>query len=111
MAPLGQQRLLGDRPATLPLSSRAYPDFLLHSSQQRHFVVLRKENHIQSTEAATLDRKSGEADLSRRAVEGPAVLSIPNLVLRKAATLGLSSRLPRRAVGAWQERVRGSAGS
>jgi hypothetical protein len=28
---------------------------------------------MQLTEAATLDRKSGEADLSRRAVEGPAV--------------------------------------
>ncbi len=28
-------------------------------------VVLLKENHMQLTEAATLDRKSGEADLSR----------------------------------------------
>jgi hypothetical protein len=28
---------------------------------------------MQLTEAATLDRKSGEADLSRRAVEGSAV--------------------------------------
>jgi hypothetical protein len=35
-------------------------------------VVLPKENHTQLTEAATLDRKSGEADLSRRAVEGSA---------------------------------------
>ena len=37
------------------------------------YVVLPKENHMQLTEAATLDRKSGEADLSRRAVEGSAV--------------------------------------
>ncbi len=29
------------------------------------YVVLPKENHMQLTEAATLDRKSGEADLSR----------------------------------------------
>jgi hypothetical protein len=36
-------------------------------------VVLPKENHMQLTEAATLDRKSGGADLSRRAVEGSAV--------------------------------------
>jgi hypothetical protein len=36
-------------------------------------VVLSKENHTQLTEAATLDRKSGEADLSRRAEEGSAV--------------------------------------
>ncbi len=34
------------------------------------YVVLLKENHMQLTEAAALDRKSGEADLSRRAV-GP----------------------------------------
>jgi hypothetical protein len=37
------------------------------------YVVLLKENHMQLTEAATLDRKSGGADLSRRAVEGSAV--------------------------------------
>jgi hypothetical protein len=44
-------------------------------------VVLLKENHIQLFEAATLDRKSGEADLSRRAVEGSAVRhsGAPNL--------------------------------
>ncbi len=43
-------------------------------------MVLPKENHMQLTEAATLDRKSGEAYLSRpprlavgRAVEGSAV--------------------------------------
>ena len=36
-------------------------------------VVLSKENHTQLTEAATLDRKSGGADLSRRAVEGSAL--------------------------------------
>src|SRR5579859_6053159 len=37
------------------------------------YVVLLKENHMQLFEAATLDRKSGEADLSRRAVEESAV--------------------------------------
>jgi hypothetical protein len=37
------------------------------------YVVLPKENHTQLTVAATLDRKSGGADLSRRAVEGSAV--------------------------------------
>jgi hypothetical protein len=36
-------------------------------------AVLLKENHMQLIEAAALDRKSGEADLSRRAVEGSAV--------------------------------------
>ena len=46
-----------------PLSSRAYPDFLLHCSHRRPpDVVLFKENHTQPTEAATLDRKSGEAE-------------------------------------------------
>ena len=37
------------------------------------YVVLLKENHMQLTEAATLDRKSGEADLSRlpRRAVGP----------------------------------------
>jgi hypothetical protein len=45
------------------LSSRAYPDFLLHCSHRRPpDVVLFKENHTQPTEAATLDRKSGEAE-------------------------------------------------
>jgi hypothetical protein len=48
------------------LSSRAQPDFLLHGSSTNPDVVLFKENHTQPTEAATLDRKSGEA-------EGPAV--------------------------------------
>jgi hypothetical protein len=45
------------------------------------YVVLRKENHMQLFEAATLDRKSGQADLSRRAVEGSAVRhsGAPNL--------------------------------
>jgi hypothetical protein len=37
------------------------------------YVVLPKENHMQLTEATTLDRKSGVADLTRRAVEGSAV--------------------------------------
>ena len=36
-------------------------------------VVLSKENHTRLTEATTLDRESGEADLSRRAGEGSAV--------------------------------------
>jgi hypothetical protein len=44
-------------------------------------VVLFKENHTQPTEAENFDRKSGEADLSRRAVEGSAVRhsGAPNL--------------------------------
>ena len=64
----------------LLLSSRAYPDFLLHSSHQSAYVVLLKENHTRF-EAAILDRKSGEADLSRLAVEGSAVRhsGAPNL--------------------------------
>ena len=37
------------------------------------YVVLPKENHKQLAEATSLDRKSGGADLSRRAVEGSAV--------------------------------------
>jgi hypothetical protein len=60
------------------------------------YVVLPKENHMQSTEAATLDRKSGEADLSRRAVEGSAVpRTLPGSVFRQSE---VESR-PRRAVG------------
>jgi hypothetical protein len=45
------------------------------------YVVLLKENHMQLFEAATLHRKSGEADLSRRAVEESAVRhsGAPNL--------------------------------
>jgi hypothetical protein len=56
------------------------------------YVVLPKENHMQLTEAATLDRKSGEADLSRRAVEGSAVRhsGAPNLPL-------YNSKLPRQS--------------
>jgi len=51
------------KPLPFPLSSRAYPDFLLHSSHRRHLcVVLPKENHMQLAEAATLDRKSGGAE-------------------------------------------------
>jgi len=39
----------------------AYRDFLPHRSHRRPpHVVLRKENHTQLTEAATLDRKSGK---------------------------------------------------
>jgi hypothetical protein len=47
------------------------------------YVVLSKENHMQSIEAATLDRKSGVADLSRRAVEGSAVLFTLSRLFRK----------------------------
>jgi hypothetical protein len=41
-----------------PLSSRAYPDFLLHRSHGDHLCG----SHMLSTEAATLDRKSGGAE-------------------------------------------------
>jgi hypothetical protein len=50
-----------------PLSSRAYPDFLLHRLTSDHVCGSPQENHMQSTAATTLDRKSGGA-------EGPAVL-------------------------------------
>jgi hypothetical protein len=54
------------------------------------YVVLPKENHMQLTEAATLDRKSGKA-------EGSAVLrTFPGNVLTERS--GVES-LPRRAVG------------
>ena len=62
------------------------------------YVVLPKENHMQLTEAATLDRKSGEA-------EGSAV---PRIYLGNAqhhAQTELSSRLPRRAVGPKRTRI------
>jgi hypothetical protein len=46
-----------------PLSSRAYPEFPASPlSLATTYVVLPKENHMQSTEAATLDGKSGEAE-------------------------------------------------
>jgi hypothetical protein len=48
-------------------------------------VVLFKENHMQSTEAATLDRKSGEA-------EGSAVPHPNNQLWLEAAPSPLSSR-------------------
>jgi hypothetical protein len=44
-----------------------------------------KENDMQLTEAATPDRKSGGADLSRRAVEGSAVSLSPQRILRLQA--------------------------
>ena len=50
------------------------------------YVVLPKENHMQLTEAATLDRKSGEADLPRPAVEGSAVFH-PYPVVRMCSSL------------------------
>src|SRR5580700_7397691 len=56
-----------------PLSSRRTRISYFTALTGAAYVVLLKENHMQSTEAATLDRKSGEADLSRRAVEGSAV--------------------------------------
>src|SRR5580693_2659694 len=63
------------------------------------YVVLPKENHMQLTEAATLDRKSGEAegsavprtfpgnvfDRSASAVEGPTVSS-PRLMKYRTTT-------------------------
>jgi hypothetical protein len=56
------------------------------------FVVLPKENHMQWTEATTLDRKSGEA-------EGSAVPRTSPGNAEYYAQAELSSRLPRRAVG------------
>jgi hypothetical protein len=41
---------------------RRYPDFILRRSQQRPYVALRKENHMQLTEVATLDGKSGAVE-------------------------------------------------
>ena len=53
-------------------------------------MVLPKENHMQLTEAATLDRKSGGADLSRRAVERFAVsLNLKPMLMTVDGTLGL----------------------
>jgi hypothetical protein len=53
---------LSIEPLPIPLSSRANPDFLLTALTAATYVVLFKENHMQSIEAATLDRKSGEAE-------------------------------------------------
>src|SRR5580700_5629481 len=64
--------------ATLPFVIPSVPGFPPSPlSPATTYVVLPKENHMQLTEAATLDRKSGEADLSRRAVEGSAVPRTP----------------------------------
>ena len=60
------------------------------------YVVLPKENHMQLTEAATLNRKSGEADLSRRAVEGSAVPRTSPGNAEYDAQIELSSR-PKRS--------------
>jgi hypothetical protein len=56
------------------------------------YVVLVKENHMQLTEATTLERKSGEAEGSvvSRTSLGDAKHFTPTI---------MSSRLPRRAVG------------
>jgi hypothetical protein len=52
------------------------------------YVVLLKENQMRLFEAAILDRKSGEADLSRLAVEGSAVpRTSPGNVFLDAMTL------------------------
>jgi hypothetical protein len=57
-------------------SERTWISYFTALSKAAH-VVLPKENHMQLTEAATLDRKSGEANLPwlavGRAVEGYAV--------------------------------------
>jgi hypothetical protein len=57
-------------------------------------VVLSKENHTQLTEAATVDRKSGEA-------EGSAVRlsDLPNFPSKPQPQTEVSSRLSRPAVG------------
>jgi hypothetical protein len=59
-------------------------------------VVLYKENHMQSIEAATLDRKSGVADLSRCAVEGSAVLRTTTGNARCQFCLSIEFRVPTR---------------
>src|SRR5450631_81252 len=69
------------------------------------YVVLPKENHIQLAEATSLDRKSGGADLSRRAVEGSAVPRTSPGNAEYYAQTELSSRLPRRAVGPERTRI------
>ncbi len=69
------QQPLSKKPSPFPLSFRAYPDFLLHRSHRCRLCgsPQREPHHMQSTEAATLDRKFGEAYLSRRAVEESAL--------------------------------------
>jgi hypothetical protein len=61
-------------------------------------VVLFKENHMQSTEATTLNRKSGEA-------EGSAVSRTSAGNAEYYTQTNLSSRLPRRAVGPERTRI------
>jgi hypothetical protein len=58
-------------PSALSLEATQISCFTALTSD--HLCGSPKENHMLLTEAATLDRKSGEADLSRRAVEGSAV--------------------------------------
>ena len=62
------------------------------------YVVLFKENHMQSTEATTLHRKSGEA-------EGSAVPQTCPGNAEYYTQTKLSSRLPRRAVGPERTRI------
>ena len=69
---LSGHRLRGKLKKSRPPSVPGFPTSQLLPATA--YVVLLKENYIQLIEAATLDRKSGEADLSRRAVEGSAVL-------------------------------------
>jgi hypothetical protein len=60
---------------------------------------------MQLAEATSLNRKSGGADLSRRAVDGSAVpRTFPGNTGSRPAT-ELSSRLPRRAVGPERTRI------
>ena len=61
-------------------------------------MVLPKENHMKLTEAATLDRKSGEA-------EGSAVPRTITGDVEYDAQIELSSRLPRLAVGPERTRI------
>jgi hypothetical protein len=61
-------------------------------------VVLSKENHMRLTEAATCDRKSGEADLSRLAVEGFAV-SLNLKPMRHSKLFSIERSAGRRASG------------
>jgi hypothetical protein len=70
------------------LSSRAYLDFLLRSSHRCHLCGSPQENHMQLFEAATLDRKSGEAEGSAVCHSGapnlPFYNHFPFVILRRS---------------------------
>jgi len=68
---LSGHKLYGKLKKSQAPSVTGFPASLLSATTTD--VVLSKENHTQLTEVTTLDRTSGEADLSRRAVEGSAV--------------------------------------